>query len=256
MDEPGRSNSKQSYMWVTTGGVGNRRVVLYQYSRTRSSGFISTFLDSYSGFLQTDGYDGYNAIGEKDGVVHVGCWAHAWRKFVEALKVSGGEGSAGTLIAMIGSLYEIENRLRAKFFGQGCSGDHDGFMQARRIETLPALDQIAAWLDAKAVEVPPHTILGKAISYTKDQWPRLIRYVECPYLTPYNNEAERAIRPFTVGRKNWVISGSPRGAFGSATLYSFIVTAKACELKPYYYLRYVLTKLPTTDAGSVSTLLP
>jgi len=95
MDEPGRSNSTQSYMWVTTGGVDDRRVVLYQYSRTRSSLFISTFLDSYSGFLQTDGYDGYNSIGEKPGVVHVGCWAHARRKFVEALKISGGESSSG-----------------------------------------------------------------------------------------------------------------------------------------------------------------
>ena len=256
MDEPGRSNSTQSYMWVTTGGVGDRRVVLYQYSRTRSSSFISTFLDSYSGFLQTDGYDGYNAIGEKQGVVHVGCWAHARRKFVEALKISGGSSSAGTIIAMIGALYEIENSLRAKYFGNGRSGDRDGFSQERRAAAEPVLDRIAAWLEAKAAEVPPQTALGKAISYAKDQWPRLVRYVECPYLTPDNNEAERAIRPFTIGRKNWVISGSPRGAFGSATLYSFIETAKACGREPYYYLRYVLTKLPTTDAEGLSRLLP
>ena len=256
LDEPGRSNSAQSYMWVTTGGDDDRHVVLYQYSRTRSSSFISTFLDSYSGFLQTDGYDGYNAIGEKPGVVHVGCWAHARRKFVEALKVSGGEGSAGEVIAMIGSLYDIENRLRAKFFEKGGSGDRDGFSHERRESALPVLDQIAAWLDAKASEVPPQTVLGKAISYTKDQWPRLVRYIECPYLTPDNNEAERAIRPFTIGRKNWVLSGSPRGAFGSATLYSFIETAKACGREPYYYLRYVLTKLPTIQAAELTSLLP
>jgi len=129
MDEPGRANSTQSYMWVTTGGVGDRRVVLYQYSRTRSSAFISTFLNSYTGFLQTDGYDGYNAIGEKEGVGHVGCWAHARRKVIEAFKVSGGEGSAGTLIAMIGSLYEIENRLRAAFFQPDGTGDQDAFVK-------------------------------------------------------------------------------------------------------------------------------
>lgn len=256
MDEPGRSNSTQSYMWVTTGGVDDHRVVLYQYSRTRSSGFISTFLDSYSGFLQTDGYDGYNAIGEKEGIVHVGCWAHARRKFVEALKISGGESSAGAVIALIGSLYEIENRLRAKYFGSGGSGDRDGFSQERRAAATPVLDQIAAWLKAKSAEVPPQTVLGKAISYTREQWPRLIRYVECPYLTPDNNEAERAIRPFTIGRKNWVLSGGPRGAFGSATLYSFIETAKACGREPYYYLRYVLTKLPTTEDADLSSLLP
>jgi transposase len=256
MDEPGRSNSTRSYMWVTTGGIDDHRVVLYQYSRTRSSGFISTFLGSYSGFLQTDGYDGYNAIGEKPGVVHVGCWAHARRRFVEALKVSGGESSAGAVIALIGSLYEIENRLRSKYFGSGSQGDHDGFSQERRAAAMLVLDQILAWLEAKAIEVPPQTVLGKAISYTREQWPRLVRYVECPYLTPDNNEAERAIRPFTIGRKNWVLSGGPRGAFGSATLYSFIETAKACGREPYYYLRYVLTKLPTTEDAELSSLLP
>jgi transposase len=256
MDEPGRSNTTQSYMWVTTGGVDDHRVVLYRYSRTRSSLFISTFLDSYSGFLQTDGYDGYNAIGEKDGVVHVGCWAHARRKFVEALKISGGEGTAGTVIALIGSLYEIENRLRAKYFCQGCSGNREGFLQERRDATMPVLDRILAWLEAKAAEVPPQTILGKAISYTTEQWPRLVRYVECSYLTPDNNEAERAIRPFTIGRKNWVLSGGPRGAFGSATLYSFIETVKACGREPYYYLRYIMTKLPTTEDADLPSLLP
>ena len=127
---------------------------------------------------------------------------------------------------------------------------------ARLTDATPVLAQIESWLDAKAIEVPPQTILGKAISYTKDQWPRLIRYVDCPYLTPDNNDAERAIRPFTIGRKNWVISGSPRGAFGSATLYSFIETAKACGLGPYYYLRYVLTKLPTTEPANIPSLLP
>lgn len=256
MDEPGRSNSTQSYMWVTTGGVGDRHVALYQYSRTRSSAFISTFLDSYAGFLQTDGYDGYNAIGEKEGIVHVGCWAHARRKFVEALKISGGDGSAGTIIAMIASLYEIESRLRATFFGPEGNGEQDAFTKTRSADVTPVFAQIESWLATKAVEVPPQTALGKAISYTRDQWPRLVRYVECPYLTPDNNEAERAIRPFTIGRKNWVLSGGPRGAFGSATLYSFIETAKACGHEPYYYLRYILTKLPTTEGAELSRLLP
>jgi len=256
MDEPGRSNTTQSYMWVTTGGSGERRVVLYQYSRTRSSAFITTFLDSYSGFLQTDGYDGYNAIGEKEGIVHVGCWAHARRKFVEAHKVAGGEGSAAQAITLIAALYEIEDRLRRKHFGEGGAKDIEQFTAERRAETTQALDAIKGWLAAKATQIPPQTALGKAISYTVDQWPRLERYVDCPYLTPDNNEAERAIRPFTIGRKNWVISGGPRGAFASATLYSFIETAKASGLEPYYYLRYVLSTLPTIKDVDLPALLP
>jgi transposase len=256
MDEPGRSNTSQSYMWVTTGGTGKAHVALYQYSRTRNSAFVKDFLANYHGYLQTDGYDGYTAIGEKEGIVHVGCWAHARRKFVESLKIAQGESSAAEMIALIGALYEIERELRIKFFREGGPGNEAAFLRSRREAVIPILEKIEAYLTAKSIEVPPQTALGKAIAYTREMWPRLIRYIECSYLTPDNNEAERAIRPFTIGRKNWVISGGPRGAFASATLYSFIETTKLCGLEPYYYLRYVLTKLPTTDPQSIASLLP
>ena len=256
MDEPGRSNQSQSYMWVTTGGSNNHRVVLYQYSRTRNAAFIKDFLATYEGYLQTDGYDGYTAIGEKEGIVHVGCWAHARRRFVEALKISQGQSSAAEMLALIGVLYDIEREQRKRFFGEGGSNDESAFLIARRDAAAPILARIDAFLSVKAVDLPPQTALGKAISYTRDMWPRLVRYIERPYLTPDNNEAERAIRPFTVGRKNWVLSGGPRGAFVSAALYSFIETAKLCEVEPYYYLRHVLTKLPTTESVSLSSLLP
>jgi transposase len=256
MDEPGRANTTQSYMWVTTGGTDAKKVALYQYSRNRNAGFISAFLEKYSGYLQTDGYDGYTAIGEKDGIVHVACWTHARRKFVEALKITQGKGSAPEIIALIGMLYEIERALREKYYAPGRSGDLAAFKAARIEAVRPVFDKIESWLTIKAIEVPPQTALGKAVSYTRELWPRLVRYIECPYLTPDNNEAERAIRPFTIGRKNWVISGSPRGAFASATLHSFIETAKLCGLEPYYYLRYVLTKLPSTAPDKIEELLP
>jgi hypothetical protein len=256
MDEPGRVNTTQSFMWVTTGGTGKARVALYQYSRTRNAGFIKDFLASYEGYLQTDGYDGYTAIGEKEGIVHVGCWAQARRKFVEALKITQGESSAAEMLALIGALYDIERELRIKFFREGGSGNEAAFLRSRRDAVTPILEKLEAYLTAKAIEVPPQTALGKAVSYTRDLWPRLVRYLECPYLTPDNTEAERAIRPFTIGRKNWVISGGPRGAFASATLYSFIETTKLCALEPYYYLRYVLTKLPSTSPEKLPSLLP
>jgi transposase len=256
MDEPGRSNQSQSYMWVATGGTGKARIALYQYSRTRSALFIKDFLARYEGYLQTDGYDGYTAIGEKQGIVHVGCWAHVRRKFVEALKITKGENSATEMLALIGALYDIERELRMKFFREGGPVNEAAFLRSRREAVLPILEKIEAYLMAKSIEVPPQMTIGKAIAYTREMWPRLIRYIECPYLTPDNNEAERAIRPFTIGRKNWVISGGPRGAFASATLYSFIETTKLCGLEPYYYLRYVLTKLPTTQPGSLVNLLP
>jgi transposase len=171
---------------------------------------------SYEGYLQTDGYDGYTAIGEKEGIVHVGCWAHAQRKFVEALRIAQGESAAAEMLALIGVLYDIERELRIKFFREGGPGNEAAFLRSRREAVIPILEKIEAYLTAKSIDVPPQTVLGKAIAYTRELWPRLIRYIECPYLTPDNNEAERAIRPFTIGRKKWVISGGPRGAFASA----------------------------------------
>ena len=256
MGEDGKANATQSYMWVITGGAGNHRVVLYNYNASREAAFISNFLVSYQGFLQTDGYAGYNAIGEKKGIIHVGCWAHARRCFVEAFEASFKKGSAGEVIEKIGKMYGVEKTLREKYFGETGSHDADSFVAERRSLVEPILADIKTWLDSKVIEVLPSGALGKAISYTLNIWSRLVRYLDCPFLTPDNNEAERSIRPFTIGRKNWVMSGSPRGASASATIYSLIETLKLNGLEPYYALRHILTKLPVTPLESLETLLP
>jgi transposase len=266
MDEEGRANTTKSYMWVMTGGSDNgvskssgsknRRVVLYRYHATREADFISKFLAQYAGYLQTDGYAGYNAIGEKEGIVHVACWAHARRRFVEAFEATMRKGSAGEAIEKIGRMYGFERDLRRKHFGENGTGDPIVFAAERRELVEPVLEELKAWLDSKVHEVLPKSALGTAISYTLELWPRLIRYLDCPFLTPDNNEAERAIRPFTVGRKNWVMSGGPRGASASAAIYSIIETLKLNGLEPYYALRYILTKLPTTPLDRIAELLP
>jgi transposase len=256
MDEEGRKNTTQSYMWVITGGEGTHRVVLYRYNPTREAAFISTFLSSYEGFLQTDGYDGYNAIGEKEGIIHVACWAHARRRFVEAFKAANKKGSAGEAIEFIGKMYSTERTLREKYFGENGTRDTTAFMQERNKLIEPILDELKAWLDAKVLEVLPKSALGTAISYTLELWPRLIRYLDCPWLGPDNNEAERAIRPFTIGRNNWVLSGGPRGASASADLYSLIETMKLNGLDPYFSLRHILTRLPSTPPDKLAELLP
>ncbi len=256
MDEDERANTTKSYMWVMTGGALDHRVVLYRYHATREADFISRFLASYTGFLQTDGYAGYNAIGEKEGIIHVACWAHARRRFVEAFEAALRKGSAGEAIKKIGMMYHYEKELRQKYFGDDKAGDAGAFAAERRELVLPILNELKAWLEAKSQEVLPKSALGTAVSYTLDLWPRLIRYLDCPDLTPDNNEAERAIRPFTIGRKNWVLSGGPRGAAASATLYSLIETFKLNGLEPYYALRYILTKLPTTPTERLGDLLP
>jgi len=256
MDEEGRANTTKSYMWVMTGGSLNHPVVLYRYHATREADFISKFLATYVGFLQTDGYDGYNAIGEKEGIVHVACWAHARRRFVEAFEAALRKGSAGEAIAKIGALYNVEQTLRKKYFGENGGNDYTAFALERRSLVEPILTDLKAWLDAKVLEVLPSSALGTAISYTRELWPRLVSYLDCPFLTPDNNEAERAIRPFTIGRNNWVVSGGPRGAAASATIYSLIETFKLNGLEPYYALRYILTKLPSTPTENIESLLP
>jgi transposase len=256
MDEEGKANATKSYMWVLTGGSRSHRVVLYNYNATREADFISNFLVSYQGFLQTDGYAGYNDIGKKEGIIHVACWAHARRYFVEAFDASFKKGSAGEIIEKIGKIYGEEKTLRKKYFGETGNGDSFSFAAERRMNVEPLLDDIKAWLDAKAIEVLPSSALGKAVAYSLNIWSALIRYLDCPFLTPDNNEAERAIRPFTVGRKNWVIAGSPRGATASATIYSLIETLKLNGLEPYYALRHILTKLPVTPVESLENLLP
>lgn len=256
MDEEGRKNTTQSYMCVLTGGAGTHRVVLYRYNPTREANFISTFLASYEGFLQTDGYDGYNAVGEKDGIIHVACWAHARRRFVEAFRAANKKGSAGEAIEIIGKMYSTERTLREKYFGEHGTRDTAAFVQEREKLVDPVLEEIKVWLDAKVLEVLPKSALGTAISYTLELWPRLVRYLDCPWLGPDNNEAERAIRPFTIGRNNWVLSGGPRGASASADLYSLIETSKLNGLDPYFTFRHILTRLPTTTPDRLAELLP
>ena len=102
-------------------------------------------------------------------------------------------------------------------------------------------------MDNRQVQVPPSTSLGKAIGYTVEQWLKLLRYLDSELLRPDNNACERAIRPFVVGRKNWMIAGSPVGATASAGWYSLIQTSKLNEVEPYLYLRYILSRLPDSD---------
>ena len=110
--------------------------------------------------------------------------------------------------------------------------------------TLPANGSTCPPRDSKALQVPPSTLLGKAVAYALNEWEKLLRYLDSPYLSPDTNSVENSIRPFVIGRRNWLFSGSPRGAHASATLYSMIETAKAAGLEPYRYLRYVFTRLP------------
>ncbi len=239
MDEPGRPNTSKSYMWVARGGTPQAPVILYYYAPGRGTEVAKEILGDYKGYLQTDGYDVYDRVCEKaQNVVHVGCWAHVRRKFFEAKKSSKKAGSADMALAMIGKLYKAEAE-------RELYEDTQKFAAVRRQQVEPILADFRAWLEQRASQVPPETLLGKAVGYALAQWSKLIRYPDHPVLTPDTNACERAIRPFVLGRKNWLFSGSPRGATASATLFSIIETAKVNGKDPYWYLRGLFENLPT-----------
>ena len=242
MNEVGRADSAQSFMWVIRGGPPGKPVIVYRYHPSRSASIPLQYLSGYKGHLQTDGYEGYTEIGSLPGIVHVGCWAHARRKFDEAAKSSKKPGSAHEALGRIAKIYRVERDLRAQQLSP------EQFLQNRKEQVLPILQDFKQWLQTRSFQVPPSALLGKAVNYALNEWEKLLRYLDSPYLTPDTNLIENAIRPFVIGRKNWLFSGSPRGAHASATLYSLIETAKANGIEPYRYLRYLFMKLPLVQS--------
>ncbi len=202
--------------------------------------------------VQTDGYGSYDFLDNRIGIIHVGCWAHARRKFMDVKKSSGSKktGSADKAIAVIRSLYMLEKKARSEKFTP------DEIYAMRQSQAKPILDKFKAWLDKRKDQVPPKTLLGKAVNYSLNQWRRLNNYIEDGHAGIDNNVVENAIRPFVLGRKNWLFSGTPEGAKASALLYSLIETAKANNLEPHSYLRHLFEKLPVTPAENLSDLLP
>ncbi|WP_122544012.1 IS66 family transposase [Pseudomonas viridiflava] len=251
LKEPDREPSSQSWMWVQTGGPPDRPVILFDYSTSRAQEVPTRLLDGYRGYVMTDDYAGYNALGAQAGVERLGCWAHARRKFVEAQKVQpkGKTGRADIALNLINKLYGIERDLKASSDADRKNGRHE--------HSLPILAQLKSWIEKTQPQVTAQNALGKAISYLASNWSKLERYVEEGYLPMDNNAAERAIRPFVIGRKNWLFSDTPKGATASAQLYSLIETAKANSQEPYAWLRHALERLPTaTSVEDYEALLP
>lgn len=251
LKEAGREPSSQSWMWVQTGGPPDRPVVLFDYTTSRAQDVPLRLLAGFSGYLMTDDYAGYNGLAARPGIERLACLAHARRKFVEAQKVQpkGKAGRADVALGLINRLYAIERELK--------DADDEQRYLGRQQHSLPVLAQFKAWLDKTQPQVTAQNALGKAVNYLASNWSRLERYVEAGYLPIDNNAAERAIRPFVIGRKNWLFSDTPKGATASAQLYSLVETAKANGQEPYAWLRHVLERLPQArSVEDYEALLP
>lgn len=246
LHEANRPAEVKSFMWVTCGYRKDQKIVLFHYHPSRKKTVPTQSLEGFSGYLQTDGYAGYNEVGSRDEIRHIGCFAHIRRAFVEAQKVGGGsEGKAEEMIALISKIYAIERRLRERYEKQEL--DAQGFIEKRRKELESVFTEIRLWLSRMSLSVAPSTKLGQAISYAQGQLDKAERFVEHELLTPDTNRVENAIRPFVVGRKNWEFSASPLGAHASAAIYSLIETAKANGHDPYRYFCYLFDELPKTS---------
>ena len=251
LKEKDRSPSSNSYMWVQRGGTPDRPVIMFDYDPSRSQAVPKRLLEGWRGYLMTDGYEAYNATVGSQEIVHLGCWAHARRYFVDAIKAmpKGKRGHAHDALDLIKSLYGIERESA----GQPAEVR---FVQ-RQTKSVPVLERLREWLVKLLPAVPPTSLLGKALAYLDGQWVKLARFVERGDLPIDNNPCENAIRPFVIGRKAWLFSDTPAGAHASALIYSLVETAKANGCEPYLWLNHVLNNL-TKDASvdHVESLLP
>lgn len=237
MKEPDKKNTTNSYMFVFAGGK-EWEAVVYKYSASRSKETPTNFLKKYEGHLQTDDYGGYNEACEKNPIVRLYCWAHVRRRFSDIVKATKTHGKAFVALQQIKRLYKLEKEAR----------EAEMDIKQKRLFRLekakPILEEFKTWLEQTRETTPPKSPLGKAIHYTLDNWTGLIVYLNHGYLEIDNNRAERKIKPFVIGRKNWLFMGSPRGADVGAIWYSIIETAKANGIEPYAYINYILARLP------------
>ena len=251
LNEPGRAAETQSFMWVLRSTTPTCAAVLFHYEPTRSGKSAEILLRDYQGALMVDGFSGYNAVCDKNHIHRLGCWAHARRKFVDAQKIQpkNKTGKSDQALAYIQQLYRIESDIKEKTSSEKFT--------ARQQQSKPIIDKLKIWLDKSITHSPPESVIGKALFYLHQQWPKLIRYLDSGDYPIDNNAAENAIRPFVVGRKNWLFSASQKGATSSANLYSLIETAKANGLEPYAYLKKIFTDLPNaTTVEEIEKCLP
>ena len=250
--EEGKPDSSKSYIWVSKGGPPEFQIALYEYSRSRSSAYIRDFVEEYSGYLQSDGYKGYDSVlKDKTEITHVGCLAHARRKIYDAYKADNKVKQSNAVINKFQKIYNAETKLRTKKLTS------NQFLEERIKLVTPLLDDLKKWLDKKIENLRPTSHLGKAILYTLGQWDKIIKYIECPYLTPDNNAAERTVKPFVMGRKNFLFAGSTEGADAMCFYYSLIETVKLNGINPYAYLKWVFENAPMLkDTEGIEKLAP
>lgn len=239
LKEPGRNAETDSYMWLfRTGEDGLPPIILYKYTETRAKFNAEEFLKGFKGYLETDGYQGYNNLPDMKRCC---CWAHLRRYFVEAVpkgKELDYSNPAAQAVQYCNRLFEYERISQEK--GHSFEQRKEYRIQKEK----PVLDAFWTWISQQTPR--KGTRFEKAVNYAQNHKELSMTYLEDGRCSFSNNLSENSIRPFTLGRKNWLFSDTPKGAEASAIVYTMVEMAKAHNLNIYKYLNYLLQKLPCT----------
>jgi transposase len=246
MDKDKKGETHRGYYWVYQNSLD--KTVLFDYREGRGREGPTEILQGFRGYLQTDGYAGYDAFAEQQGITLIHCMAHARRKFHDAL--NNDEARASHAMQAIQKLYTIERTCKEQNLG------FTAIQEARQREALPLLKEIGAWLREQYAQVLPKSLIGEAIAYSLKRWEKLSAYVNDGRLNIDNNPVENSIRPVALGRKNYLFAGSHEAAKRSAMLYSLLGTAKMHGIEPYRWLNNVLKQIAEHPVNKVAELLP
>jgi len=248
LNEPGRPATSDSYMWLyRTSGDTERHIILYEYQETRAGKHPKQFLGAFNGYLHVDGWAAYHSLLQ---AVLVGCWVHLRRKMLDAIKsipIAERDGSvANAALVRIANLFHLEDRWAGM--------DPEERYLRRLKESKPKADEFFDWI--KTTNILPKTATGRAIDYALNQQKYLMNVYLDGRLELSNNRIENSVRPYALGRKNWLFCNTVSGAIASSIVYTLIETAKANGLKPFQYLDYLFSLSPSSATADIDALLP
>ena len=246
LDKLKKGKTHRGYFWVYHDPLGKEILFDYQYTRGRDGPY--QVLKDFKGYLQSDGYNVYDDIGQWESITLLGCMAHARRYFDKSL--SNDKKRSEWMLSQIQELYKIEAFARDNHFS------HEERYNLRQSESVPILDEMKAWLDTTALQVLPKSTMGKAIGYMLGRWKYLKRYVEDGRFEIDNNLIENAIRPVALGRKNYLFAGSHNGARRAALIYTLVANAKLQGIEPFAYMRDVISRIADHPYKQLADLLP
>ncbi|MDF1757294.1 MAG: IS66 family transposase [Legionellaceae bacterium] len=251
INEKGKLSTSKSYMWLFGGGPTEQRCFVYQYHPSRKDDVAKKFFEPFEGYIHADCYSAYVNL-NKERIKHVACMAHARRYFVDIVKASKNKpGIAKLAIEWFAKLYAIEKKLKED------KASASQIKQVRQMQAKPILDEFKQWLLTQQKTTLPKSPLGKAIFYSINHWHSLTEYINDGRLEIDNNRSERAIKPFVIGRKNWLFNTSTKGADASSILFSIVQTCKEHNIDVFAYFKYALEKIISCkDDHDIHNLLP